>query len=433
MPDILRQWLQYAPPPNALKPGQRWNIFLSYRSVNRPWVINLYDVLRGHGHQVFLDQCAITGGDPLIEKLEDALDQSQAGVLVWSSASADSAWVRREYETMERKADAGFRFVPVRLDDNALPTFAQRRIFLDFSQYPDGPNGGELLRLLHSVVGLPLSGDAAHFAAAQDETAKEFTANVKSAVRNGATGQLRKLFEAGGPAWETSSALGCTVVEGLIKLGEYQAALEVLPELEQRFPRAIRPKQLRALALARRGQEGDLEGAQQVLGGLYERGEKDPESLGIYARTWMDRYEKSKDALDLRQSRDLYAEAFESAKDDYYTGVNAAAKGVFLGTPADIDRGRESARSVQQLVGVAALPGDYWKTATVAEVHLMLGNYEQAAAIYGAAVAMARKERGSHETTWRQACRLMATLAPPAQDRERIRQAFSHLPDCAPE
>lgn len=35
---------------------------------------------------------------------------------------------------------------------------------------------------------------------------------------------------------------------------------------------------------------------------------------------------------DLKQSRDLYIAAFERALDDYYTGINAAAKSVLLRT-----------------------------------------------------------------------------------------------------
>jgi hypothetical protein len=430
--DAMRQWLQYAPPPPPLQAGKRWHVFLSYRSVNRPWVINLYDVLRGHGHEVFLDQVVLTGGDRLIRKLQEGLDQSQAGVLVWSSASADSEWVEREYEVMESKAGANFRFVPVRLDDRELPTFAKLRLFLDFSQYPDGPNGGELLRLLHAVVGLPLSDAAARFATEQDEAGKVFTAKVKAAIKNGSAAQLRKLFAAGGAVWETSSALGCAVAEGLTKLGEPESALEVLAVLEGRFPRAIRPKQLRALALARRGADGDLDEAQDILGTLYELGEKDPETLGIYARTWMDRYAKSGDVLQLRRSRDLYAEAFDAARDDYYTGVNAVAKSVLLESAADVARARELADRVQKIVGTAAVPGDYWKTATVAEMHLISGHYGEAGKVYAAAVAGAPTERGSHESTWRQACRLMAVLKPDAEDRKRIREAFAHLPDCVP-
>jgi len=431
MSGIVDTWLAFAPPPDELKDGQKWNVFLSYRSVNRPWVINLYDVLRGHGHKVFLDQVTIVPGDRLIGTLEDALETSQAGVLVWSTTTADSEWVRREYEVMEAHSEgAGFHFVPVRLDTAKLPPFARTRVFLDFSGYPDGPNGGELLRLLHAIVGKPLTPEAARFAVEQDTAAQQANASIKAMVRNGNAPELLRLFERGGPAWETSSALACATAEGLTKLKSYDATLSLLDQIEPRFPNAIRPKQLRALALARRGREGDLDVAQNILGVLYELGERDPETLGIYGRTWMDRYEVTKNVLHLRKSRDLYAEAFSGARDDYYTGINAAAKSILIGTPTDVQQGQTIAQRVQALVGLSTVPGDYWRTATVGEVQLMLGNYAAAGARYGDAVAIAPNELGSHETTWKQACRLMTAMQPTAEQRAVVRSAFAHLPDC---
>ncbi len=431
MGTALETWSKLAPAPRSLQSGQKWNVFLSYRSVNRAWAINLYDVLRGHGHEVFLDQCTISAGDDLTRSLEGALLSSQAGVLVWSSSTADSDWVRREYEVMERRSTrGGFHFVPVRLDSAALPLFAESRVFLDFSQYPEGPNGGELLRLLHAVVGQPLSVEAAHFASEQDEMARRFNTQIKTAIKNGRPDELIRLFTAGGLSWETSAALGCAAAEGLTKLDRHEAALAMLAEIVQRFPRAIRPKQLRALALARRGQGNDLELAQSLVGELYEGGERDPETLGIYARTWMDRFEGSRNPLDLQQSRDLYAEAFASAQDDYYTGINAAAKSVLLGTPVSVESGRELAKRVEGLVGKAKVPGDYWKTATVAEVQLILGNYADAADRYADAVAIAHQEIGSHKSTWKQVCRLMAALRVDDVARSRLRAVFAHLPDC---
>lgn len=427
----MTTWADVVPPATPLDTAarQRYHAFLSYRSTDRPWVLNLYDVLRANGFEVFVDQVALKPGDKLVKALEDGLKTSRAGILIWSAVSADSDWVRREYEVMETRGDRdpSFNFVPVKLDDSELPDFAERRLFLDFSSYPDGPNGGELLRLLYAIEGKPLSEQAVRFAADQDRLAQAAVAEIDAEISNGRPERLIELFEDGGPPWEHSSALGCKAAEGLVALKQNNRAIEVLTQLEETFPLAIRPRQLRALALARRGGDGDLEEAQSILGILYAAKERDPETVGIYARTWMDRYSRSGDLGDLRRSRDLYVEAFTGATDDYYTGINAAAKSVLLG---DLDSGATHAAAVEEIVGDQPTPGDYWASATAAEVQLLQQNYERAGELYEAAVAMAHKEVGSHESTWLQACRLMASLEPTDDQRARVRAAFTHLPAC---
>lgn len=444
MPTAKEQWLAFAPRPEPLRARKKYHVFISYRSVNRVWAINLYDVLRGCGHEVFLDQSALVMGGSLAGQLQEGLQQSQAGILIWSNATADSRWVQREYETMERLADGGdFHFVPVLLENAKLPPFVANRVFLDFTGYPDGPNGGDLLRLLHAVVGKPLTPDAAHFATQQDEAARRLMAQIRARIRAGDHDGLLALFngtlqgQAQGQgqgqtqlAMETSSAPGCAIAEGLIALRHHSSALDVLDKVQLIFPNSIRPQQLRALALARRADTGDLVSAQAIMGELEALGHRDPETLGIYARTWMDRYALSNDVLHLRKARDLYAEAFEGAQDDSYVGINAAAKSVLLGSTADVDKGRAFAKQVQQIVGTEIVRGDYWKTATVAEIFLILGDFERAGTRYAEAVTMAPSEVGSHSATWLQACRLMAVLKPDDSARAEIRRAFSHLPDC---
>ncbi len=431
-PVVPNEWARFAPPPRPLSGKDQWNVFLSYRSLNRAWVLNLYDILRQHGYSVFIDQCVLRAGDELTLRLQEALTASQAGVLIWSASTGDSDWVAREYQVLERMATTktGFQFVPVKLDKSDPPVFVANRIFLDFSSYPDGPNGGDLLRLLHALVGQSLNADAATFAVKQDDAATEAARKIGAAVNNGDPDRLVKLFEQGGLVWQTSSSLGCKAAEGLTKLGRNDDAIAMLQKLMVQFPKAIRPKQLYALALARRGQGSDLGDAQEVLGELYEQGERDPETLGIYARTWMDRFSKSGDAKELKQSRNLYAEAFERAPDDYYTGINAAAKSVLLGTENDLKKASDYAAQVQTIVGTEPRPSDYWMTATVGEVFLIQKKYADAARLYDAAVTMASKQKGNHLTTWTQACRLMSKLQPTAEERAMIRQVFSDLPDC---
>ena len=116
----------------------------------------------------------------------------------------------------------------------------------------------------------------------------------------------------------------------------------------------------------------------------------------------------------------------------YYTGINAAAKSVFLQTDEDLRKGREYATDVQRWIGRKAIPADYWKSATVAEAHLILGDYEAAAQVYKEAIEIAPNDKGSHDTTWKQASRLMAVLRVPTQVRARVREAFGNPPSAPP-
>jgi TIR domain/Tetratricopeptide Repeats-Sensor len=428
---IPSEWTRLAPSPRPLSPGEEWNVFLSYRSVNRGWVLNLYDVLRGLGHKVFLDQVALAPGQPLLGHLQESLAKSQAGVLIWTRDS-DSAWVRTEFEAMEQLAisRSSFCFVPLRVDNSQFPLFVGNRVFLDFSSYPDGPNGGELLRLLHAITGQPLSDEAAHFAAEQDEAAAVAMARITAATKNNWPQRLLALFEEGGLPWETSATPGCKVAEGLTRLNRNAEAVEVLAKVERHFPRAVRPRQLHALALAR---TGEFAAAQDILGELYARGERDPETVGMYARTWTDRYyaTQPRDLNYLRQSRDYYLEAFTAVKDDYYTGINAAAKSVLIGESEDLERAADLAREVMVLVGTERQPDDdYFKLATRGEVFLIQQDYAEAARWYQMAVASARWETGSQRSTWLQACRLMAKLRPTEAERALIRDVFRDQPDC---
>ncbi|TMI65068.1 MAG: DUF4071 domain-containing protein [Bacteroidetes bacterium] len=423
---IPQEWLQHAPQPMPLKPNQQWNVFLSYRSVNRGWVLNLYDVLTEMGFKVFLDQYVLKPGDSLARTLETGLENSQAGILIWSNAARDSEWVRNEYDVLITKAtnDKNFFLVPVKIEKAPLPTFASTKLFIDFSDYPDGPNGGDLLRLVYGITGKALNDAAVHFAWEQDEAAGIENAKISAAIRNNRPEKLKQLFEGGGLPWKTTASLACKTADGLIKLGNKDEAIEMLEKVEKKFPKSIRPKQLKALALARRGKENDLDEAQDILGELYELNHLDPETTGIYGRTWMDRYNKSGELADLRQSRKLYAEGFEKAPDDYYTGINAAAKSIFLG---ELDKGNDYAKKVEAIVGNTAVKGDYWKTATIAETLLIQKKYSEAGEMYSQAVDIAPTEKDSHGSSFKQAKKLMDMLKPTNEERKIVENAFKHL------
>ena len=424
---IPQEWLQYAPKPRDLPSGKEWNVFLSYRSVNRTWVLNLYDILKELGYKVFIDQVELAAGDDLALRLGNALNKSQSGILIWSAAAADSAWVQREYSKMTNMSlnDPSFRFVPVKLDEAAFPGLADATIFIDFSSYPDGPNGGELLRLLNGIAGKALSPEAARFANNQNELAIDMANQIDAAKRNDDADEITRLFNENSLPWKTTASLGCKAAENLIKLGKNEEAISLLTKVKDQFPRAIRPKQMLALALARKRNDTDLREAQKILSTLYTQGERDPETVGIYARTWMDRYNKSGNPSDLRQSRNYYLEAYKRAPDDYYTGINAASKSVLLN---EYDNGTAIAEKILENIGIEAVTGDYWKTATIAEAFLILKRYQEAGVMYQQAVDIAPTDRGSHKSTMEQAKLLMDKLQTSDNERKNVLNAFNNQP-----
>ena len=414
------KWLDLAPVPEPLPAGKDWHVFLSYRSVNRPWVLALYDILNGLGYKVFLDQYVLTAASSLAVSLGEALDASQSAVMIWSGSFEDSAWCKQEFAKLETMQNAlqGFRYVIARVDQSTITGLAATKLWIDFANQPEGPVGSGLLSLLYGLRQLPLPVQAVKLAARVDDEMKDGLLMVKAARDAGDVDTIVAVAETDDLAWTGSPMLLCAAAEALIALKQLPAAQTVLDRAVERFPKALRPNQLQGLALARSGQTMK---AQLVLGKLYAAGEIDPETLGILARTWMDRYQATGERTFLLKSRDLYRQAFEAFPKDYYTGINAAAKSLLAG---EKETAAQLAERVQGLVGDKPVPGDYWKTATVAEVQLLQDRIDVAAALYEAAVLTAPLEYGNHESTCKQAALLLRAVGATDEQKALIASKF---------
>jgi hypothetical protein len=104
--------------------------------VHRPWVIQLYDLLRGLNFEIFLDQYVLKASDHLVGRLEKGSYKSVSAVLIWSPATEDSKWCMKEYRSMEARSekDDDFHYVVVVLDDVKLDGFMAEKIYVDFSE-----------------------------------------------------------------------------------------------------------------------------------------------------------------------------------------------------------------------------------------------------------------------------------------------------------
>jgi hypothetical protein len=362
----------------------------------------------------------LTAAAPLAIALGDALDASAGAIMIWSGSFEDSAWCKQEFAKLEimQNQNKGFRYVIARIDESEIAGFAAAKLWIDFSQQREGSAGTGLLSLLYGLRDQPLPPEAVKLAAEVDAQKKDGLFSVRAARDAADADALVALAATDDMAWTGSLMLMCAVADGLIAMKKIGEATAVLDRVEAAFPKALRPKQLRGLALAR-GQQTMK--AQLLLGKLHAAGEIDPETLGLLARTWMDRYNQSGNRLYLLKSRDLYRQGFEAFPTDFYTGINAASKSLLAG---EKETAAQLAAQVQHIVGDKPIANDYWKTATAAELQLLQAKYPEAAALYRAAVVMAPGDTASHESSHTQAKLLSQALGASDQQRALIDAAF---------
>jgi TIR domain-containing protein len=207
----LKDWLALAPKPPQLAADNRWHVFLSYRSVERSWVLSLYDTLTQLGYRTFMDQFVLDAASGLAGSLERNLEASQAGVLVWSPRNEDSDWCRHEYESFVNMEGAGksFRYVVARIGKSDLPLFARKKLWLDFSDDREGPRGTGLLKLLYGLEGKPLPDAAVRLAVEIDEETRKSLARIRARANDKDAEGILELAQSDHLAWRVSPLLRC--------------------------------------------------------------------------------------------------------------------------------------------------------------------------------------------------------------------------------
>jgi tetratricopeptide (TPR) repeat protein len=422
--ELVQSWLRFAP-----KPPERgkndYDVFISYRSSDRPWAMALYDVLKLAGWEPFLDQFELVPGANLETSLAEALAASSTGVVLWSSRHKDSEWCQRERMAMRdlRSGDAPFKYVFAKLDLEPLPVFARADLYVDFADSPQGPRGVNLLRLMCGLRGVPLDANAVVMAEQVDEEAKRSLTAIKGAVEAGNADRLLQIGTSAQPGVLASPTPLVAAIQGLIRMGKYEDARTVLAQARTYFPESIRVKQLEGLALRRlkRYQE-----AIDVLSELKAAGHQDPETLGILGAAWDGLYQESGKKIHLRKSRGLYRTAFQSDPKDSYTGLNAAAKSLFLGEAAEA---ANLAGQVLPLVQHAIDGDDFWPACTLAELHLLQRNLEAARTQYQAVIDKHPTAKGDLAGVRQQAARICAALALTPEETSRLLSPFALLDD----
>jgi tetratricopeptide (TPR) repeat protein len=421
--EFLQRWLQYAPKPPP-RGKNSYDAFISYRSSDRAWAMALYDVLKLAGWEAFLDQYDLVPGADLETSLAEGLEASSSGAILWSSRTKDSEWCKRERSAMRALRDrpgSTFNYIFAKLDNEPLPLFAQADLYVGFEESPEGPRGVNLLKLMCGMRGIPLAPDAVVMAQQVDEDAKQSMTQIRGAIEAGNTSKLLEIGTSMQPGMLVSPAPILTAAQGLIRLGKYDDAREVLKHALARFPESIRAKQLEGLALRRlkRYQE-----AIDVLSELKAAGHQDPETLGILAAAWDGFYQGSGKKLHLRTSRELYRTAFQTDPRDYYTGINPASKSLFLGESAEAAR---LAGEVFPLVASGTDAEDFWAACTLGEVYLLQRNLDAATAQYQKVIDKHATATGDLKGTGQQAQRICTALGLSSEETAKVAAPFALL------
>ena len=423
---FLQQWLQHAPGPPE-RGANTYDVFISYRSSDRAWGMSLYDALKQTGWEPFLDQYDLVPGTNLETSLSESLEASSSGVILWSSRTKVSDWCKKERQAMTTlKNDRGkgphpFNYIFAKLDAEPLPVFARSDLYSDFEDSPEGPRGVNLLKLMCGMRGVALDPKAVIMAQQVDQDAQQTMIVIRGAIESGNATRLREVGTSAEPGVLASPGPVIQAAQGLISLGKNEDALVVLKHAYAHFPKSISVKRLEGLALRRlkRYQE-----AIEVLSQLKAAGHQDPETMGMLGAAWDGRYQESGKTLHLRTSREMYRTAFQGDSKDYYTGINAAAKSLFLGESQEAER---LAANVLPLVQAASDGNDFWAGCTLGEVYLLQRDLNSAATQYQKVIDKHPVKTGDLAGTRRQATRICSALKLSEEETKKVLSPFELL------
>ena len=127
-------------------------IFISYSHEDREFAGRLASTLHNAGEEVWWDRWEILVGDSLIQKIfEEGLAQAAAFVVVLSSESVKSKWVRQELDVATvRKIEGVTKIIPVVIDKVEIPSALRALLWIDMRRsFEEG-----VQRIIHSVHGI---------------------------------------------------------------------------------------------------------------------------------------------------------------------------------------------------------------------------------------------------------------------------------------
>lgn len=121
-------------------------IFISYASRDRDFAKSLAGALEDEGWSIWWDR-TILPGKTFDRAIEQALDKAKAVVVLWSSSSVQSDWVKEEIADAARNGV----LIPALIEDVAIPLGFKRFQAADLSGWNADTNDSEFRNLVKAI------------------------------------------------------------------------------------------------------------------------------------------------------------------------------------------------------------------------------------------------------------------------------------------
>ncbi|MEU5867253.1 toll/interleukin-1 receptor domain-containing protein [Nonomuraea sp. NPDC047529] len=116
-------------------------IFISYSHQDSQFVDRLAEQLVQHRVYVWMDRWELHVGDSFITKVQEAITEASALLVILSQAAVSSAWCQKELNSglMRELEERHVIVLPVVIDDCKVPIFLREKLYADFRQnFDDG-------------------------------------------------------------------------------------------------------------------------------------------------------------------------------------------------------------------------------------------------------------------------------------------------------
>ena len=114
-------------------------IFISYSHQDKDFTNNLALNLVRAKHNIWIDTWEINAGESLIDKIQNAIDDADAILVILSKHSTTSEWCKKELNSglVRELEEKKVLLIPCVVDDCNIPLFLKEKLYIDFRKDTD--------------------------------------------------------------------------------------------------------------------------------------------------------------------------------------------------------------------------------------------------------------------------------------------------------